>query len=57
MARADVAELLADQCFNFPAWGPRGLVTITEIARTCPGVRLAFDDLDAAVDAVDGWLR
>jgi hypothetical protein len=57
LPRADVAELLADQCFNFPTWGARGLVTITEIARACPGVRLRFGDLGAAVAAVDEWLQ
>ena len=57
LSRADVAELLCDQCFNFPSWGPLALTSIAAIARECSGVRLFFGDLEAAAVAIDGLLR
>lgn len=56
LTRPDVAELLADQCFNFAAWGARGLRTVADVARGCEGVRLRAGDLDAAVTTIDRLL-
>jgi hypothetical protein len=49
MSRADVAETLADQCFNFARWGARGLDTVVASARTAAGLRLDFGDLEGAL--------
>jgi hypothetical protein len=49
MSRADVAEALADQCFNFARWGARGLDTVVALARTAAGLRLDFGDLDGGL--------
>jgi hypothetical protein len=56
LSRADVAEVLADQCFNFPAWGPRGLTAVADLARTCEGVRLRFGDLAETAATLDRLL-
>jgi hypothetical protein len=37
VSRADVAELLADQCFNFARWGARGLDLVAALARQTTG--------------------
>jgi hypothetical protein len=57
LSRADVGELLADQCFNFPEWGPGALSTVATIARECAGVRVPVRDLPEATRAIDGLLQ
>jgi hypothetical protein len=57
LSRADVAELLADQCFNFSSWGARGLSTVATVARAASGVRVRFGDVGAAATAIEGLLR
>jgi len=56
LARADGAELLADQCFNFARWGARALETVATLARRVPALHLEFGDLAAAVDALEAAL-
>jgi hypothetical protein len=57
LSRADGAELLADQCFNFAQWGGRALDTVAALARRAPAFRLVFGDLPAAVAALDAALQ
>jgi energy-coupling factor transporter ATP-binding protein EcfA2 len=49
---ADVAEMLADQSFNFARLGEAALRPVTAIAREACGFELEFGDLADAVDAV-----
>jgi hypothetical protein len=55
--RADVAEALADQCFNFALWGGRGLDTVATLARATSGFSLEFGDLDGAIAQLESALR
>jgi hypothetical protein len=48
----DVAELLADQSFNFARLGRESLAAVAAIARSTTGAMIAFDDLDGTVDAI-----
>ncbi len=57
LSRADVGELLADQCFNFARWGPGALSTVAAIARQCPGFQIQFGDLERATVVIEGLLR
>jgi hypothetical protein len=57
ISRADVAEALADQCFNFELWGARGLDAVAALARSASGFRLEFGDLDGAVAQLEDALR
>jgi hypothetical protein len=57
LSRADGAELLADQCFNFARWGARALDTVVALARRAPALHLDFGDLRSAVDALEAALR
>jgi hypothetical protein len=50
LSHADVAEIAADQCFNFARWGGRALDTVAALARSTEGCRLQFGDLGGAVD-------
>jgi hypothetical protein len=50
---ADMAETLADQCFNFASWGARGLDLVASLARRARGFHLTFGRLDEAVAALD----
>lgn len=56
-SRADGAELLADQCFNFARWGARALDTVAALARRAPALHLGFGDLSSAVAALDAALQ
>ncbi len=56
LTRADVAESLADQCFNFASWGGEGLRIVANVARRCEGVRLRFGDIATAVATIDKML-
>jgi hypothetical protein len=57
LSRADVAELLSDQSFNFASWGARALTTVAAVARACSGVRLHLGDLERATLAIEAILR
>jgi len=57
ISRADVAEVLADQCFNFARWGARGLETVAALARVAAGYRLEFGDLGGALDQLERVLE
>lgn len=52
LARADVAELLVTQCFNFARLGGVALDALAHIGRTVPGVHLRFGTLTDAVATV-----
>jgi hypothetical protein len=53
LSRADVAEGLADQCFNFAAWGARALHTVARVARQAQGLRLEFGAIVPACEAIE----
>jgi hypothetical protein len=53
---ADVAEILADQSFNFAALGAKGLATVAAIARATSGYHLTFGHADRAADAIESVL-
>lgn len=52
LSKADVAELLADQCFNFAQWGRRALDRVAAIARECEGIRIEIGDTASAVEEI-----
>ena len=52
LSQADVAELLADQSFNFAPRGRAGLAAVASIARATRGIALEYDDLGAAVATI-----
>ena len=54
LSRADVAELLADQSFNFAARGRAGLAAVAAIARATRGIAIEYDGLGAAVATIQG---
>jgi hypothetical protein len=56
LSRADVAELLAGQCFNFTRWGSRALDTVAAVARSAFGVRLTYSALPDACAVLEGVL-
>ena len=51
-SQADVAELLADQSFNFARRGRAGLGAVAAIARATRGIALEYDDLGPAVATI-----
>jgi hypothetical protein len=57
MSRADGAELLADQCFNFSQWGGRALDAVASLARRVPAMHLEFGDLRSAVTVLEKALQ
>ena len=52
LAPAAVAELLADQSFNFPTVGPAGLRAIAALARRAQGLVVEWSDLGTATGAI-----
>lgn len=52
LARADVAELLVTQSFNFAHLGGSALDAVAHVGRTVPGVHLRFGRLGDAADAI-----
>ena len=57
LPRADIAEVLADESFNFSIDGAASLHTVAAIARSAHGFALEFDDVARAVAAIDDVLR
>jgi hypothetical protein len=49
---AAVAELLADQSFNFPAVGPTGLRAVAAVARRARGLLVEWGDLGLATGVI-----
>jgi energy-coupling factor transporter ATP-binding protein EcfA2 len=52
LAPAAVAELLADQSFNFSEMGRNGLRAVASLARRTRGIVVEFGDLRAAAEAI-----
>jgi hypothetical protein len=57
LGRADVAELLASESFDFARAGAEALRAVAAIARAAPGLALVYDDLEAAVGVLSEQLR
>lgn len=55
-SRAETAEMLAGQCFNFARWGSRALDAVVQAARLVPGYRLRFASLADASAAIESVL-
>jgi energy-coupling factor transporter ATP-binding protein EcfA2 len=56
LAPAAVAELLADQSFNFPTVGPAGLRAVGALARRARGLMVEWGDLGTAAGAISDAL-
>ena len=53
LSRPDVAELLAEQSFNFASLGGDALATVAAIARATDGISVSFGDVGDAAPAIE----